>query len=383
MPHSGPEREWDEALDGLFADAVSRQVFPGASLLVAASGSVLLHRSWGRIHYGAGAPVESTTYFDLASLTKPLVTTLLCLQAVVDGRLSLEWSLGRVLPAGLLPASKADITVFQLLNHCSGLPAHEVFYRRLISIPPSQRREILLQWILETPLVQRPGTRCLYSDLGFMLLGLLLEEVLGGSLDRLFTRFVLTPLGIEELSFRPLATATDPRIPPSFGEIAQSVTCAPTEQCVWRERLLLGEVHDENAYCLDGVAGHSGLFGTVWGIFQLLSHLLDVYRGTGSADQIDRDVLRSFWRKPGMDPVATWALGFDTPSPQGSSAGTRFSPASVGHLGFTGTSFWLDPEREIIVILLTNRVHPTRSNDRIRAFRPVVHDLIMGFLNVG
>lgn len=373
----GQDDSLGRALDGLFEEAIKRHVFPGASLLVASSDAVLLERSWGRTHYAGGRPVDPSTHFDLASLTKPLVTTLLSIRAIRDGRLALDCPLSRLLPAGMVPGSKAEITVFHLLSHCSGLPAYRPFYRALISVPSPQRRETLLEWILEEALTHRPGVRGVYSDLGFMLLGFLLEEVLGGCLDDLITRLVLTPLGISELAYRRIDSGTDPTVAPQIPTLPDHGTAAPTEQCSWRQRELSGEVHDENAYCLQGVAGHSGLFGTAGGIFRLLSHLLDVYRGTHSGHWFDRDALRLFWRRPGFDPEGTWALGFDTPSASGSSAGMHFSPRSVGHLGFTGTSFWLDLEREIMVILLTNRVHPTRVNDGIKAFRPAVHNLVM------
>jgi CubicO group peptidase (beta-lactamase class C family) len=364
-------------LDGLFARGLKDGVFPGASLIVGRSGDLLLEKSWGRTHHEGGGPIGASTHFDLASLTKPLVTATLCLRAVGSGQLILDSSLSRLLPGPLLPISKADITLFHLLNHCSGLPPYKAFHRELILIPQSRRRETLLTWILQMPLDHRPGTHCAYSDLGFILIGLLMENVLEAPLDELMARLVLGPLQIEELLYRRLKISTDPTRCPQHQEPARGVAFAPTEDCPWRQRLLLGEVHDENAYCLNGVAGHAGLFGTARGIFQLLSHLLDVYRGVASDGLFDRETLQLFWKRAGLDPRGTWALGYDTPSPSGSSAGRHFLCASVGHLGFTGTSFWVDLEREIIVILLTNRVHPTRANDRIKSFRPLVHDLIM------
>jgi serine-type D-Ala-D-Ala carboxypeptidase len=379
IPLSSLQPELEKALERLFAEAIEERTFPGASLLVGGPGRHRFERSWGRTHYEDGTAVGAHTRFDLASLTKPLVTTALCLWAVGEGHLQLESPLSRFIPRGLLPASKTEVTLFQLLNHCSGLPAYESFYRELILIPDSQRSHTLLSWILQTPLHSPPGKRCLYSDLGFMLLGILLEKAFGCPLDDLASQHVLAPLDINELAYRRLRTGLHPTLEPCFEEPAgDDETCyAPTEDCPWRQRLLIGEVHDENGYCLDGVAGHAGLFGTAKAIFQLLSHLLDVYRGVVCDGKFKREDLHLFWEKPSKDPESTWALGFDTPSSTGSSAGRHFSTRTVGHLGFTGTSFWIDLERELIVILLTNRVHPTRVNDRIKAFRPLVHDLVM------
>lgn len=369
--------ELEEGLDGLFAHAIGERTFPGASLLVAGPEGLLLEGAWGRTHYEGGTAVGPRTYFDLASLTKPLITATLYLWAVGNGHLHLDAPLNRLIPATLVPEEKADIRLIQLLNHCSGLPAYQPFYRDLILVPESRRRETLLSWILQTPLESSPGKRCRYSDLGFMLLGLLLEELFGSPLDTLASRWVLSPLGIGSLAYRRLETVLLPTVEPLIQNHGREGAFAPTEECPWRRRLLVGEVHDENAYCLSGVAGHAGVFGTSRAIFELLSHLLDVYRNGVRGSVLRREYLRLFWEKPAFDPDGTWALGFDTPSRSGSSAGRHFSGRSIGHLGFTGVSFWMDLERAIIVILLTNRVHPTRENDRIRAFRPLVHDRVM------
>ncbi|MGH7961648.1 MAG: serine hydrolase, partial [Candidatus Binatia bacterium] len=150
---------------------------------------------------------------------------------------------------------------------------------------------------------------------------------------------------------------------------------APTEQCPWRKRLLCGEVHDDNAYAMGGVAGHAGLFSTVDDVNQLVSCLLACYRGEST--WLPSALVREFWTRDDRVPGSTWALGWDTPSPHGSSAGEFFSPHSIGHLGFTGASLWIDLDRQVQVIVLSNRVHPRRDNEKIKAFRPVLHDAIM------
>lgn len=365
----------------MFTQAIRQGVFPGASLVVGRHGKPRLVRCWGRTRYDGGSPVGPDTRFDLASLTKPLITTTLCMVAVSRGVLSPDTPLARLVPHRCLPASKTGITLSHLLSHSSGLPAYHPFYRDLISRPTAVRKAELLSRILAMPLLEEPGRHSHYSDLGFILLGLQLEELFEDRLDVLATRLILDPLDLRTLSFRRLQTGTDPTSRPVFEEPIGGLAFAPTEACPWRKRLLSGEIHDENGYCLDGVAGHAGLFGSADAIFRLLSHLVDVYRGVESRVGVKRDVLRLFWTRTDRAQAETWALGYDTPSSIGSSAGRRFSRHSVGHLGFTGTSFWIDLDREIIMVLLTNRVHPTRANDRIKAFRPLAHDLLMEYLH--
>ncbi len=262
-----------------------------------------------------------------------------------------------------------------MLSHSSGLPAYEPFFRELIFLEPPERRQALLAKVLATPLQSRPGTASCYSDLGFMLLTGVLEGVYGAPLDRLAEEFLLP--GFEgTLRYCPLNVPTDPTVRPRRPAVV-AATFAATEYCPWRKRLLVGEVHDENAYCLGGVAGHAGLFGTAHGVFRLLALLWQAYRGSPGHRSRTTEVMREFWAKPSAVPDSTWMLGFDTPSPQHSSAGKYFSALSAGHLGFTGTSFWFDLEREILIILLTNRVHPTRENDRLKSFRPLLHNLVM------
>jgi CubicO group peptidase (beta-lactamase class C family) len=374
-PHSAPPPELSSSLDGLFHKALLEKLFSGASLAVAFPDRILFERNWGSTLEG-GTPVDVRTLFDLASLTKPLVTASLCIWAVGSGLLDLEDRLERFLPKGLLPISKREISVRHLLNHASGLPPHAPFYLDLIDRPRPERREVMLQSILELPLGSPPGQVSRYSDLGFILLGILMEELLGAPLDVLTASALSSSIFSRDLVYRRLSVGTDPTVPP--GEPSASGRAfAATEDCPWRRRLLVGEVHDENAYCLDGVAGHAGLFGTASGVVGWLRWLWGLYRGDAPGDPWSPSVVREFWDRSPTSPDGTWVLGFDTPTPSASSAGSCVSPRSVGHLGFTGTSFWLDLEREIVVVLLTNRVYPSRGNDRIKAFRPMVHDLVM------
>ena len=374
-PRSARTDELASSLDGLFRTALVHKLFSGASLAVAGPDRILLERHWGSTREG-GSPIDENTLFDLASLTKPLVTASLCIWAVGSGLLDLEDRLGRFLPKSLLPASMGDIAVRHLLNHSSGLPPYAPFYLDLIDRPPPERRNIMLQSILELPLASPPGRVSRYSDLGFILLGILMEELLGSPLDVLTTLTLSSSIFSRDLVYRRLVVGTDPTLAPDDSS-TRGRAVAATEVCPWRRRLLVGEVHDENAYCLDGVAGHAGLFGTVSGVVGWLHRLWGVYRGIDPGDSWSSSIAREFWDRSPTSPHGTWVLGFDTPTPSASSAGTCFSPRSVGHLGFTGTSFWLDLEREILVVLLTNRVYPSRGSDGIKTFRPMVHDLVM------
>jgi len=362
-------------IDRAFKTALKEKTFSGAGLLMGTPDAVLLQSFWGLTRAG-GIPVDMHTRFDLASLTKPLVTAALCLWAISVRKFSLEDSITAFFPAAAVPSDKRAITIQQLLNHCSGLAPYHAYYRDLIGVPGSARRTKLLKWILQSSLVATPGTESHYSDLGFLVLGMILEQVLNGRLDQLAGRILFKPLAIEQLEFVPLHSPGDPTLAQETPH-KSSFLFAATEDCPWRKRILQGEVHDENAYCLEGVAAHAGLFGTALGVYSLLSYLWRVYRGKLENALFSPDLVRTFWARPVLTPSSTWALGFDTPSSEQSSAGSYFSPHSIGHLGFTGTSFWVDLEQEVMVVLLTNRVYPSRNNDKIKKFRPVAHNLAM------
>lgn len=365
----------DFRLERLIEEALRERIFSGVCLLAASPERIVIETARGRRRFGGG-PIDFQTHFDLASLTKPLVTAALFMTAVSQGRIGLEDPLRSFFPRSVLPRDKEDITTADLLNHSSGLPPYHPFFLELIQVPPEDRKHRLLSSILRTPLLSSPREACRYSDLGFILLGFLLETIFDSPLDRLASQLIFDPIGAGELGFRPLVPSTDPADPPRILG-GQDLRFAATEDCPWRKRLLQGEVHDENAYCLGGVAGHAGLFGTARGVFTLISFLWGVYRNASRNAAWSSDVLKDFWTRRSSGEGDTWALGFDTPSPAGSSAGNRFSPRSVGHLGFTGTSFWLDLEQEVLIILLTNRVHPTRANERMKGFRPLLHNTVM------
>ena len=348
-------------VESLLQEGVAEGVFPGAVLLVSRSGRILLQHACGVLSRANPRRTTTSTVFDLASLTKPLATTLAVMHLVQGGHLRLDDLLGVVLPA-FAGTDKHPLTLEQLLSHTSGLPDYRPWFRELGTMPFWERRRRLQERLRSEPLVCPPGERAVYSDLDFMLLGWAVEAVSGRRLDRYLDDSVYSPLGVRSVFFIDLQ---QPRPAGSY---------AATERCDWRGRLIEGEVHDEHAHVLGGISGHAGLFGTAAGVHALIRELLRAYHTPGGGRVFHHETVRRFFRRvPGSDK----ALGFDMPAPAGSSCGCHFPPTAIGHLGFTGTSFWVRLEDSTAVVLLTNRVHPTRDNIAIRRFRPALHDAVM------
>jgi CubicO group peptidase (beta-lactamase class C family) len=276
---------------------------------------------------------------------------------------------------------KFGVTVRHLLAHCSGLPAWRPFYRAITragrggpNVAAGRgAREFVYEQIHRERLESPPGTESVYSDLGFLLLGELIELVTKAPLDRVCHEHIFRPLGLRSTGFVDLGRLRRDKLAPVTDAIA------PTEQCPWREKVLCGEVHDDNAWAMGGVAGHAGLFSTAADVHTLVCWLRACARGEDPA--LPAELVRRFWTRDATVPDSTWALGWDTPSPVASSAGTGVSRCAVGHLGFTGTSLWIDLERDAHVVLLANRVHPDRQNERIRQVRPRVHDAVWKVLD--
>jgi serine-type D-Ala-D-Ala carboxypeptidase len=349
----------------LMENAVREGIFPGADLLVGLGETIVFHNIYG---YASLFPDKKTlltnTIFDLASLTKPLATTLGIMAFIEKGRLFLD----RPLEPGRYPflnPRASEMTLRHLLAHASGLPAYQPYFEFLIE-ERGDRKTILQEWIRKEPLTASPGLRTEYSDLGFMALDWIFQETAGEDLDGWLKKNVYLPLGLGRLGYRPIA---------EFGA-ADPEKYAATEDCPWRKKILRGEVHDENTYAVGGVSGQAGLFGTALEVFKLLRVLKRAYDHPRGSHLFNGSLVHFFWTRQAFPSDTSRALGFDTPTENDSSAGRFFSRLSVGHLGFTGTSFWLDLERDLAVILLTNRVHPTRANQKIKAFRPLLHDLV-------
>ena len=336
----------------LLSDAVAARAFPAATVEVGDATRPLWRDAFGRLSYDTEAPAATEdTLFDLASLTKVLATTPLVMQALERGRYGLDDPIADHVSAWRGDDRRA-VTIRDLLAHCSGLPAYRPLYLR------ERGDEAFLRVIAALSFDYAPRSRHVYSDLDMMLLGFML----GGSAE--LPRALTTMLGqmgvVDPLQYRPPAL-WQKRI-------------APTAFDRWRGRLLVGEVDDANGWALDGVSGHAGLFGTASAVGSFARHLLQILDGRVGLFQ--RDTVVEFATRRSEIPDSSRALGWDTMLPT-SSCGTKMSSRSFGHTGFTGTSLWIDPDRGIYVVLLTNRVHPDRLNGMIAGIRPAFHDAVI------
>ena len=352
-------------VDEMMKKAVLEKIFPGAVLLVSESKKVRFFDAYGYADIFTNRKMTEDTVFDLASLTKPLATTPAIMKLVEEKKLDPEQTLKSIIPE-IGETDKKDITISQLLYHSSGLLDYVPFYKKLGKKSFSERKKGLRRLLLSTPLMNPPGKTVLYSDLGFMLLNWVVERISGKPLNKYLGENVYSPMGLsgnDGLFFIDL----DKKEPSPF-------VFAATEYCPWRKMLLDGVVHDENAYAAGGVEGHAGLFGSAKAVHRFLCALMDIYFKDEMPGIFSKDIIRLFLKR---DERWGRTLGFDTPASVNSSAGKYFSEKTVGHLGFTGTSFWMDFTRAVIVILLTNRVHPKRENEAIRQFRPLIHNAVM------
>jgi len=366
-----------DVIQAAMDQAVKDGVFPGAVLAVRLRSKLRCLVPTGRLCTNPpGELVQTSTVYDLASLTKPLATVTSLLLLVQGGKLLISDSIQKYL-SELNGASIGQATVGDLLTHTAGLPGWRPLYEWLEAkgIVKDQgnlslTQQMVLQLIRDEPLIYERGARSLYSDLGFILLGLAIERITGLSLDRQYQKTVAGPLEAKPLLFAPMAAADSET---STECLVRRSRIAPTEWDDRRGRLLQGEVHDENAAAMGGIAGHAGLFGTAESVLAITGAWLRAHRRQPS--MLNGELVREFTRLRTDVPQSSWALGWDTPSTP-SSSGEYFSPESFGHLGYTGTSVWIDPQRELEVVLLSNRVNPSRKNDLIRVFRPRIHDLV-------
>ncbi len=332
-------------------EAVRRRVFPGATAEVGDTSGPAWQYATGRLAYdGPSPPATLDTLYDLASLTKVVCTTTLVMRLVEEpGELALETPLS-ALSGEWRGDDRKSVTVRDVLAHASGLPAWLPLYERHTGRPAFERA------IGRTPLAYAPRSASVYSDLGFMLLGFVLEDLAGEGLAGQFRR----------LDAADLAFGASP---------ADLWRTAPTQRDDWRGRLLRGEVDDRNASALGGVAGHAGLFGTSPGVGAFARRVLRALAGDAGALGVSPRTVRAFTSRAGI-PGSSRALGWDTMLPT-SSCGTRLSPRAFGHTGFTGTSLWIDPDRGLYGVLLANRVHPAAGDPAdILAVRQAFHDAL-------
>jgi len=351
-----------DPLQPFLEQAIADHAFPGAAWGVVQNGVVQALGAAGGFTYEPTSPrVLPGTLYDLASVSKVVATTAMAMLLYQRGLLELDLALGDVLPgfviAGERGAGRHRVTLRLLLAHASGLPGYEPLYLE------DRGSEALLRACLQLPLTAAPGVRAEYSDPGFILLGKALEVIAGEPLDRFCAREIFAPLGMSRTLYNP-APELRASMPPT--ELDES----------FRHRVIQGEVHDENCFVLGGCSGHAGLFAPVGDLLRFAEAMLAPLRPGQTSGLFDAGTVRLFTARCGLPEGSSRALGWDTPSEHSSSAGGHFSSRSCGHLGYTGTSLWIDPERDLGVVLLTNRTWPTRENKRIQQVRPAFHDLV-------
>ena len=362
---TGDQEQRFRAAFSLLDDAILQHAFPGAVLAVTLRGTLVAHRAFGRFTYQADSPlVTRETLWDLASLTKVLATTAMAMLLYDRGKLSLDAPVVELLPefANGLDRRREEVTVRMLLAHSSGLPAHQKLYLE------ANGREAITAAAMRVPLERAPMEQAVYSDIGFILLGEMLERITAERLDKFCTKEVFAPLKLN-MKFSAQSSLIT-RVPPTVDD---------TE---YRGRVVQGEVNDENASAMGGVAPHAGLFADALSVSGFAECLLG-----GGAPLFKTETVRLFTTRQPEPEETSRALGWDTPSGH-SQSGTKFSKHSFGHTGFTGTSLWCDPEwcdpeRGLSVTLLTNRTWPDGQNQAIKEVRPKVHDAIVTALQNG
>ena len=342
-------------IDLLIINAIKDKAFPGAVVLISKNNKVIYEKGFGHLTYDdTSAIVTKNTVYDLASLTKVIATTTATMLCYDRGLFDLDAPVIKYIPE-FGKNGKDNITIKNLLLHNSGLPAFIRFFKT------TNNSDEVLNEIYSSKLSYKTGTETMYSDLGIIVMGKIIERVTGKSLDDFCKKEIFNPFKMTSTYFNP---------PDSL-----QYKIAPTELDNYlRHRLIWGEVHDETAFLLNGAAGHAGLFSTAEDISKLVNVILN--NGLYDGKQfIKPGTIKLFTTR--YSDQSTRALGWDTKSEENSTAGDLFSMSSFGHTGFTGTSVWVDPTRKLYVIFLTNRVYPTRQNHRISKVRPALHNLVI------
>lgn len=371
-------------VSNLLNGAVEDQVFPGAVLLIGKNGQILFNQAVGQRTLSPKASGDTSmslsTVFDIAEVTRVVVTSTLLMLFTENNRIRLDDKISRYLQ-GFGIFGKGEMSVAHLLAHTSGLPQSVDFFEELNKLNSGSRAGILAsraakdfvyREIGQTKTKFTPGLKRLTSDVGFIVLGQLIETLTGLKLDHAAQRFIFQPLGISSSSFVDLALIRRRGILPIEELIA------PTEDCSWRGRILCGEVHDENAWAMGGISGHAGLFASASDLHKFASALIQSYSRGGYLKQ---NTVRTFFSANAPEGTfpedERWALGWDNPSKENGMIDSRLSAQAVGMNGFSGCSLWLEPEKGIDIILLSNRIHPNRNNKKIQNFRIQLLDAIL------
>lgn len=375
-----------QAVNDSMQQAVRDHIFPSAELLIVKNGEVVHHNYYGDARHG--------TAFDIASLTKPISTSTLTMILTSEGKIFPNQTLSDWFE--FVPDDHKEITIENLQNHTSGLPAWRPYYRELPSalVGTEEGKNFIIDACLNEPLQEEPGIKTTYSDLGYILLGEILSRASKMPLDELFVGKISKPLNLRDTFFihnvsrvsttsRKTETSPSQHVPiPSIQK--RSVTSAvhrrfaATEDCPWRGKVIHGEVHDQNAFAMGGIAGHAGLFSTALDIHGFLLEFILGFENKGKL--FNRQTIDKFFPiKNGLitpEYPGIFVGGWDTPSAKNSAAGHYSSINAIGHLAYTGCSIWLDHKQSFWVVLLTNRIHPSTTNEKIKSFRPHIHDLI-------
>lgn len=386
------KRKIEQNADALLERAVRESVFPGAVLSVAVGGRTIYSKAFGTKwdtrfteQCASAGPMDIDTVFDVAGLTQAIVTLPLLMKFVGEHKVNLSDRLSRYIQ-GFGVLGKSPITIAQLLSHTSGLPAWTPFYEDLLLANSGTRmgiltsraaRDFIITSINRSALKSPPGTKQLASETGFLVLGHLVEILSGMTLEKAAQRYIFHALGLKSTSYIDLSLMKRRGIHPVTNLIA------PTEECPWRNRVLCGEVHDDNTWAMGGIAGHSGLFTTAADVQAVAMHLLMSARG--ESDFLKPQVVQQFWSyraelSDSRSAESGWHLGWESPSSENGLDGSALSPQAVGICGFTGCSLWMEPARAISIVLLSNRVHPSRGNKKIRAFRAELHSSVLAAL---
>jgi len=350
-----PERELERAW-GILRDGIASRAFPGAAVAITLDGEIAELHGFGRLTYDNDDPeVTGETIFDVASMTKAMAATPMAMVLYEQGVLDLDSPISAIVPEFGSDAERAHVTVRHLLSHTSGLPAYEKLFQNAAS------REELIRLACRTTLQAAPGERVCYSDIGFIVLGEVLERLAGDRIDTFCAREIFGPLGLSRTGYEPPAAWRE-QIPPT------------EDDRKFRKRVIQGEVHDENASVMDGVSAHAGLFSSAADTARFAEWMLNACK------PIVRAATVGLFTSP--EPVRSGyarTLGWDRVS-RPSSSGQYFSEAAYGHLGYTGTSLWIDPVKRLSITLLTNRTWPDRKSEAIKQIRPAFHDAVMDAL---
>ena len=342
-------------VDSIIYNGITEKAFPGAALLINLDGKTIYKKGFGNFTYDSDSPdVNPSTIYDLASLTKVIATTTAAMICIDKNYFNLDDKVEKYIPE-FGTNEKENITIRNLLLHNSGLPAWKKFYNKNLT------KKQILSDVYSSELDYKTGSKTVYSDLGMIVLGKIIEKVTNASLDKFCEKEIFKPLKMNDTFFNP-PDSVKYRIPPTENDT------------YWRNRLIKGEVHDETASLLGGVSGHAGLFSNVENIEKFLLMILNkgVYQ---NKKLINSETIDLFTKRQSQE--SSRALGWDTKSETGSSAGNLFGKNSFGHTGFTGTSIWVDPDRNLFVVFLTNRVYPSRENKKLLSIRPKLHDAVI------